>query len=69
MSNATGSTPPRDAGRRTFVLHLVDAGGPDDAPVINRLRSFLKAALRSYHLRCTHAVEGGNTANTKESAR
>jgi hypothetical protein len=30
---------------------------PDDVPPIIRLRRFLKAALRSYRLKCVHAVE------------
>lgn len=43
--------------RRTFELVVVDQGGPDDPPVIRRLRAFLKMALRSYALRCESARE------------
>jgi hypothetical protein len=43
--------------RRHFALELRDCGDADSAPVIIRLRSFLKMALRGYRLRCTRAVE------------
>lgn len=43
--------------REAFVVHLTDAGEPGSAPVIVRLRKFLKAALRSYQLRCVSARE------------
>ena len=41
--------------RQRFLIELRDAGG--DTPVVIRLRHFLKAALRSWGLRCTDARE------------
>jgi hypothetical protein len=37
---------------------------PDDVPPVVRLRKFLKAALRSYRLRCTSARRERRPGNT-----
>jgi len=39
--------------RVSVKLILVDAGTPDDAPWVNRLRRALKVLLRSFSLRCS----------------
>lgn len=43
---------PPDRPRERFQLVIEDAGKPGDVPTVNRLRSFLKSALRAYKLRC-----------------
>jgi hypothetical protein len=52
--------------RQRFLIELRDAGGVDDSPVIHRLRSLLKACLRSWGLRCTRAVELPNDQDDGE---
>ena len=48
--------------RETITLALRDAGTHADVPFPIRLRRFLKAALRSYGLRCVAITDapGGN---------
>ena len=47
--------------RPTYQLTITDAGGPGDAPAIIRLRSALKALLRSFAFRCVEATEKKTT--------
>jgi hypothetical protein len=42
--------------KRRFTLTIEDAGG-SNVPVIVRVRGWLKAGLRGWHLRCVRAVE------------
>ena len=49
--------PSSDTGKPTFALTLEALPSWDKAPAINRLRRFLKMALRSYGLKCTEARE------------
>ena len=52
------------AGKPTFALTLQAVPGWGDVPAIIRLRKFLKAALRSYGLKCTECREAEPTAAT-----
>jgi hypothetical protein len=47
------SSPPR----QRFQIELRDIADDDDAPLVIRLRHFLKSALRAWGLKCTKAVE------------
>ncbi len=51
------SVPPLPVVKPTFALTLVALPNWGNAPATIRLKRFLKAALRSYGLRCTEARE------------
>lgn len=43
--------------KKQFALIVEDAQPKGDVPIWNRLRSFLKCALRSYGIRCVRVEE------------
>ena len=58
--------------RQRFTLVVQDAGQAQ-APLVHRLRSFLKMALRSYRIRCVSIQEllpeGADDTDTQEVRR
>lgn len=55
-------------GKPTFALTLQAVPGWGDVPATIRLKRFLKAALRSYGLKCTECRESNTPATIRATS-